>query len=34
MEIRKYFELNDKENMSKYNLWDVSKTVLVGNLYP
>ena len=31
MEIRKYFELNDNENMPNYNLWDAAKTVLVGD---
>ena len=33
MEIRKYFELNDNGNKPNYNLWDVTKTVLMGNSY-
>jgi hypothetical protein len=28
MEIRKYFELNDNENISYQNLWDTVKPVL------
>ena len=28
MEIRKYFKLNDNENITYQNLWDAAKTVL------
>lgn len=31
MEIRKYFEPNDNENMTYQNLWDVVKVFLKQN---
>lgn len=27
-DIRKYFEMNEKENTAYHNLWDTAKTVL------
>ena len=29
-EIKKYLETNEKENMTKQNLWDAAKAVLRG----
>lgn len=30
MEILKYLELNDNENITYHNLWDSMKVVLIG----
>lgn len=31
-EIRKYFQLNEKENRTGRNLWNIAKAVLTGKL--
>ena len=31
MEIKKFLETNDNENMTTQNLWDVAKAVVRGN---
>ena len=33
-EIKKFLEINDKENMTMQNLWDAAKAVLSGRLIP